>query len=240
LEKSFPSFLWSEMYFVALATDYDGTLAEDGLVAEETIAALRSFKHSGRKLILVTGRELPDLRRVFSHLDLFDLAVVENGALLVDPATGEELPLGDEPPAPFVEELRRRNVTPLSVGRSIVATWEPNEKTVLEVIRNLGLELQIVFNKGAVMVLPAGVNKASGLAAALARLQLSRSMSWESATRKTTMPFSARAGAPWPSPTHCRRSRRTPRSSRARRAAPGSSRLYAGSSKPTLARSPRR
>ena len=161
------------MYFVALATDYDGTLAEDGRVAEETVAALRSFRQSGRKLILVTGRELPDLRRVFSHLDLFDAAVVENGAVLVDPATGDEIPLGEEPPALFVEELRRRNVTPLSVGRSIVATWEPNEKIVLDTIHKLGLELQIVFNKGAVMVLPAGVNKASGLAAALARLHLS-------------------------------------------------------------------
>lgn len=91
------------MYFVAIATDYDGTLAEDGLVAEETIAALRSFKQSGRKLILATGRALADLRRVFSHLYLFDAAVVENGAVLVDPATGEEIPLGDEPPPLFVE-----------------------------------------------------------------------------------------------------------------------------------------
>ena len=54
-----------------------------------------------------------------------------------------------------MEELRRRKVNPLSVGRSIVATWEPNEKIVLEALRDLGLELQIVFNKGAVMVLPA-------------------------------------------------------------------------------------
>jgi hydroxymethylpyrimidine pyrophosphatase-like HAD family hydrolase len=38
---------------------------------------------------------------------------------------------------------------------------------VLEVIRNLGLELQVIFNKGSVMVLPAGVNKRSGLATAL-------------------------------------------------------------------------
>lgn len=161
------------MYFVALATDYDGTLAEDGLVAEETIEALHSFRKSGRKLILVTGRELTDLQRVFSRLDLFDAAVVENGAVLVDPATGEEILLGDAAPPVFIEELRRRNVTPLSVGRSIVATWEPNEKIVLDTIRELGLELQIVFNKGAVMVLPAGINKATGLAAALTRLQLS-------------------------------------------------------------------
>jgi HAD superfamily hydrolase (TIGR01484 family) len=75
------------MYFICLATDYDGTLAEDGVVAEETVAALRSLKQSGRRLVLVTGRELPDLQRVFSQLDLFDIAVVENGGLLVEPAT---------------------------------------------------------------------------------------------------------------------------------------------------------
>ena len=45
--------------------------------------------------------------------------------------------------------------------------------TVLEVIRDHGLELQVIFNKGAVMVLPSGVNKATGLSAALAELGLS-------------------------------------------------------------------
>jgi haloacid dehalogenase-like hydrolase len=43
---------------------------------------------------------------------------------------------------------------------------------VLEAIRDLGLELQIIFNTGAVMVLPSTVNKATGLAAALDRLDL--------------------------------------------------------------------
>ena len=47
------------------------------------------------------------------------------------------------------------------------------QEIVLETIRELGLELQIIFNKGAVMVLPSGVNKASGLAAALAECGLS-------------------------------------------------------------------
>ena len=62
----------------------------------------------------------------------------------------------------------------MSTGRVIVATWEPHETIVLETIRDLGLELQVIFNKGAVMVLPAGVNKATGLAAALEQLGLSR------------------------------------------------------------------
>ena len=70
--------------------------------------------------------------------------------------------------AAFVAELARRGVAPLSVGASIVATWDPHETTVLEVIRELGLELQVIFNKGAVMVLPPGVNKATRPRAALA------------------------------------------------------------------------
>ena len=161
------------MYFVALATDYDGTLAEDGKVSSSTIEALRSLRQSGRKLILVTGRELPDLQRVFPEIELFDLVVAENGALLYEPATKTETALGAAPPAAFLDWLKNHRVSPLSIGRSIVATWEPNEKIVLQAIHELGLELQIIFNKGAVMVLPSGVNKASGLAAALERLQLS-------------------------------------------------------------------
>src|SRR4029077_13614197 len=60
-----------------------------------------------------------------------------------------------------------------AVGQTIVATWTPNEVAVLEAIRDLGLELHVIFNKGAVMVLPTGITKASGLAAALDRLRLS-------------------------------------------------------------------
>lgn len=70
------------MFFIALATDYDGTIAHDGKVEDKTIAALRRVKDSGRKLILVTGRELPDLKQVFPQVELFDKVVAENGALL--------------------------------------------------------------------------------------------------------------------------------------------------------------
>ena len=161
------------MYISCLATDYDGTLAHDGIVEDATAEALVALRRSGRRLVLVTGRELPDLIRVFPRIDLFDRVVAENGALLFDPATKKETALGPERSPELVETLRRKGVSPLSVGRSIVATWEPNEKLVLEAIRDHGLELQIVFNKGAVMVLPPGVNKASGLKAALEDLGLS-------------------------------------------------------------------
>ena len=160
------------MHILAVATDYDGTLAHHGVVDDQTCKALERFRESGRRLILVTGRDLPDLKRVFYRLDLFDRVVAENGALLYDPATEQETPLAPPPLAAFVQALQRREMQPLSVGRSIVATWEPHGTAVLDVIRELGLELQIIFNKGAVMVLPPGVNKATGLAAALRELDL--------------------------------------------------------------------
>ena len=85
------------MFFVALAVDYDGTLARDGRVNSATIDALEKVKNSGRKLILVTGRDLTDLRRVFADIAIFDLVVAENGALLFDPAQKKEDPLAPAP-----------------------------------------------------------------------------------------------------------------------------------------------
>jgi HAD superfamily hydrolase (TIGR01484 family) len=161
------------MRYHALAVDYDGTIAWDGRVSERTIDALEEVRKSGRKLILVTGRELEDLFEVFPRVDLFDRIVAENGALLYRPSTREERLLGERPPEEFVRELIRRGAERVSVGRAIVATWRPHETTAVEVIRDLGLELQVIFNKGAVMILPSGVNKATGLRAALEELGLS-------------------------------------------------------------------
>jgi hydroxymethylpyrimidine pyrophosphatase-like HAD family hydrolase len=162
------------MRFAALATDYDGTLAYGGVVAEGTLTALERLRASGRRLVLVTGRELRDLQSTFSRLDLFDIAVMENGGTLYFPAEGRELPLADPPPAAFLKACRERGVRQLSAGRVIVATVEAERAKVLDAIHSLGLELQVVFNKGSMMVLPAGVNKASGLEAALQHLLLSR------------------------------------------------------------------
>ena len=159
--------------YLALCCDYDGTLAHDGAVSAATLRALERVAAGGRRLLLVTGRELDDLRRVFEPLQMFDRIVAENGALLYMPKTGEERLLCDPPPAALVRELQRLQVQPLSIGRGIVATWQPHDATVLALLRELGLELHVVFNKGAVMVLPSGVNKASGLDAALRSLGLS-------------------------------------------------------------------
>jgi hydroxymethylpyrimidine pyrophosphatase-like HAD family hydrolase len=122
----------------------------------------------------VTGRELEDLMRTFAEVDVFDVVVAENGALLYmpNPKPPRERPLASAPPPEFAQTLIERGVGPISCGRIIVATWEPHQQVVLETIRDMGLELEVIFNKGAVMVLPSGVNKASGLRAALLDLEI--------------------------------------------------------------------
>jgi HAD superfamily hydrolase (TIGR01484 family) len=162
------------MRFAALATDYDGTLADEGIVSPAAIETLRRFRASGRRVILLTGRTFASLLEAFPCPDEFDIIVAENGATLYNPATKSERALTDAPPAKFVQALEQAGVYPLDIGRVVVATSESQKQKVLDVIQQLGLELHIVFNKGSLMVLPGGINKATGLQAALNELHLSR------------------------------------------------------------------
>jgi hydroxymethylpyrimidine pyrophosphatase-like HAD family hydrolase len=157
--------------YEALATDYDGTLATDGAVDSATLDALGRARAANITLVMVTGRDLSDLHRVFSSLDLFDRIVAENGALLFNPATQATRMLAPPPPPAFLERLRRAGI-PMSVGRTIVATVEPNEQVLLAAIRDLGLEWHVIFNKGSVMALPSSITKATGLARALEELRI--------------------------------------------------------------------
>lgn len=159
------------MTYIALATDYDGTIAHDGFVDEPTLDALVRLRESGRRIILVTGRELEELLAIFPRIDLFDRVVAENGARLYQPDTKAARDLAPPPPQALIDRLREQGV-PLSAGRSIVATVEPYEHAVLAAIRDLGLEWHVIFNKGSVMALPSGVTKATGLTVALQELEI--------------------------------------------------------------------
>jgi hydroxymethylpyrimidine pyrophosphatase-like HAD family hydrolase len=161
------------MRFVAVAVDYDGTLARAGVVDAETTLVIREFLASGRKLILVTGRILKDLLAVFPEARLCTRIVAENGAVLYHPETQGHKLLAAAPPQAFIDSLIRKHVTPLEIGESIVATLRPHEVSALEAIRDLGLEHHVVFNRESVMILPSGVNKATGLKVALKDLALS-------------------------------------------------------------------
>jgi len=160
------------MHYFALACDFDETLADGGTVSKGTLAALERLLASGRKAILVTGRQLDDLQRIFPQLSLFERVVAENGAVLFRPQTGETKLLAEAPPQVFIDALDAHGI-PFATGLVIVASEQPEDARILAVIRELGLELQVIYNKGAVMVLPSGVNKGTGLLAALSEISIS-------------------------------------------------------------------
>ena len=161
------------MWFHVLACDYDGTVATAGRIASETMEALRRVRDSGRRVVLVTGRQFDDLLAVCPEIDFFDVVVAENGAVLYEPRAKRVKDLAEPPPPAFLRALEHDDV-PFSTGRVIVSSVVPHEIAILEAIRTLGLELHIIFNKEAVMVLPSGVSKDSGLREALRRLGISR------------------------------------------------------------------
>lgn len=178
------------MPYLALATDYDGTIARDGVVDDDTLAALKQWRSAGRKLVLISGRQLDDFLAIFQPIELFDLLVVENGAVLYNPATRTEKYLSDPPPTAFVEQLRQAVEAAdantqesdefgraihdryglVSQGRVVVATWQPHSVIARTLIEQMQLPLQVILNKNAVMILPQGVDKAAGLAIAAQQL----------------------------------------------------------------------
>lgn len=151
----------------AIATDFDETIAEIGFVPPKNLEAMERFRASGRLLILDTGRGLEDLVAVFPELDRFDWVVVENGAVLFHPETGTERLLADPIPQWFFEDLRRRGVAPLPKRQVILDTAAIHQQTIRDAMHAAHLDLDFVFNGQSVLVLPRGVDKGSGLAAAL-------------------------------------------------------------------------
>ena len=157
----------------AFATDYDGTIADANRVAEPTARALERVRATGRKVLLVTGRMLPDLRSVCPDVDrMFDAVIAENGALVYFPDRRELRTLGDPPEPALIEALRRRGVR-FDLGDAILATDAPFAEATLAAIQETGVNRTLVFNKGALMLLPGGVTKGTGLSIALAALELS-------------------------------------------------------------------
>jgi hydroxymethylpyrimidine pyrophosphatase-like HAD family hydrolase len=131
------------------------------------VAALRRLRAAGWRLVMVTGRNLDDVGGAFPDLGLFDSVVAENGAVVV--GGGRCVLLGPEPSRPLLDALERRAV-PYSTGRVVVHTLAAERERVAEAAAESGADVEISLNKGALMLLPRGVDKAAGLRAALADL----------------------------------------------------------------------
>jgi soluble P-type ATPase len=159
------------MKFGVLALDYDGTIAQDGVLNLEVKTAIAEARDAGIAVVLVTGRILSDLKRLAGDLQFVDAVVAENGAVLAFP-NGQSRLIGQPPPAAFREQLRRRGIG-FAAGQCVVetdATWAGD---VLSVIREMELPLVLLFNRGCLMVLPQAISKSTGLREALNTLRLS-------------------------------------------------------------------
>jgi hypothetical protein len=158
-------------YFKAIAIDFDGTLTEGGRPEQHVLASLAEARDAGMALLLVTGRVVSDLLHVFPDAEQwFDVIVAENGAVIrrggVSNALTEPVPL--ELDGPLVE----RGVF-FQRGQVLLACSSDDELLVLEQVRRLEADCQLIRNRGALMVLPSGVSKGSGLLEALEEIGVS-------------------------------------------------------------------
>lgn len=154
----------------AVAVDLDGTLADRTGVDTAALAAIDDARWTGTATILVTGRIEAELVCDFPNLlDHFDAAVLENGAVLAIDDHRSVLAAVDPLLAPH---LRDRSVV-IREGVGILACRGSDASTVFDSIDTLGLDAQLVHNRGELMVLPSGVSKGTGLRAALSELGIS-------------------------------------------------------------------
>ncbi len=161
------------MHYVAIAAGFDGTLAQEGACDARCIHALRLLSASGRRLILVSGRELRDLLERMPEMGVFDFVVAENGAVLYRPSTRESAILGQAPSELLLHELHRERIGPLSVGNAVIRTPRRNRERVSRTLHRLELDIQLVEDRAALMMVPADVSPVCGVQAALSEMGVS-------------------------------------------------------------------
>lgn len=165
-------------HFKVLASDLDGTLVHEyadrdrPLVGPNTWDALRRVRSVGMTLMLVTGRTLDSFINAGPYAEIFEVIVAEDGAVVYFPRRETvRLPFG-RLPAAVVQRLEEMKI-PLERGMSIVATRVPYDQAILQVLQELNIGATIEYNRGAVMLLPPGATKGTGLTYALNELGFS-------------------------------------------------------------------
>ncbi|HJR50363.1 MAG TPA: HAD hydrolase family protein, partial [Gemmatimonadales bacterium] len=159
-------------FFQALACDFDGTLAVEDRVPPAVRDALDQARRAGLRLILVTGRTFFELTRVCDCLDTFDGVVAENGAVIYYPGSAMIRDQGPPVSGRLLAELDRRGIY-YQVGRVIVGTARAAQAAVQEALAAAGVTRELIHNRAALMLLPAGVTKGSGVRHVLRFLGLS-------------------------------------------------------------------
>jgi hydroxymethylpyrimidine pyrophosphatase-like HAD family hydrolase len=155
------------VHLTIIACDLDGTLADGGVVAPETWLSLTRAKEAGLTIILVTGRILDDFSAEGPFTDICEAIVAEDGAVVYFPRRDEVvLPFGHLAD----DVVKRLSDVPVDRGLAIISTTAAYDERLLEVLREAGGGLTLEYNKDAVMALPPGATKGTGLLYALREL----------------------------------------------------------------------
>ncbi len=159
-------------HLLVLALDLEGTLAQDGQISLENWDALRQAKMAGLTLILTTGSRLARFIDTGPYDELFEAIVAENGAVVYFPRRdSRELPFGRLSPQ-LSDKVQALNI-PLEQGEALIATRTPHDRALLNALRGAQGGAAVEYNREAVMLLPSGATKGTGLQYALQELGFS-------------------------------------------------------------------
>lgn len=159
-------------WYRAVALDLDGTLTTGGWPHSGVLEAIAAWRADGVQMLLVTGRILADLEVEFPGLaDRFDMVVAENGCVIR--TTDWTRTLADPVDPALLERLHTAGVA-VRRGRVLLATDADARHAVLDAVEALGLDVHLMRNRSAMMLIPPGITKGTGLQQALAELGVSR------------------------------------------------------------------
>lgn len=140
------------MKLAFLALDYDGTITRDYRPYPSVLSALADARRRNVTVILATGRNLDDLRRVAGDLRFVDGVVAENGAVVHFPCTGHTTVLASLISQAFVSRLEELNI-PFRTGQGLVDADACSAHRIFDVFRKLELPIVLSFNRSRVMAL---------------------------------------------------------------------------------------
>jgi len=160
------------MKFLAIALDYDGTIASHDVLDAGVRRAIGELRAKDIIVLIVTGRIMSELRRVAGDLHFVDGVVAENGAVVEFTDSGYSRAFAPAPPAVFIDALRKEGI-PFNVGQAVIEADSYYGPAILAILQRLELPLALLFNRGRLMVLPQAISKATGLREAMKILRLS-------------------------------------------------------------------
>ncbi len=124
----------------------------------------------GLRVILVSGREYPTLASIARRIRVVDAVVAENGALVDSPFVGRPKRYGRATGTRVRERFAITNLHGIEVGEVVVSV--PLRSAREAGRRVAGLAVTLVRNADRVMIVPRGVDKATGVRAAMRGLRL--------------------------------------------------------------------